>query len=183
MYNCISKYNTIKLRKSWCNYLWLFKLKTIRSCALHRLVTPTVLLWSDLESIRYSRLQIGESSVSARDWGNLIKLFCVQVWMVWVQGILIGLDEWIKLYNLVFLNRDFRLHQGLSHFFPGNPNFSIQILRDPKQTKASERDELVELHRVLGYFGHSTSQVHTFMGFLLWNFDFTLKYGDVFYEF
>ena len=43
---------------------------------------------------------------------------------------------------------------GFSNFFPGDPNFSIKILRDPNKkemltiTKASVRGELVELHRV-----------------------------------
>ena len=37
---------------------------------------------------------------------------------------------------------------GFSNFFPVDPNFSIKILRDPKQHKC----ELVELHIVWRYF-------------------------------
>ena len=59
-----------------------------------------------------------------------------------------------------------RLHDFIHQRFSWRPKFQHQNLTRPKHkkyelTKSSERDELVELHRVdqsLGYFGHSTQQ-------------------------
>ena len=51
-------------------------------------------------------------------------------------------------------------YQAFSNFFPSDPNFSIQILRNPEQkkpchlTKASEGNDLVELHRVFRSLGY-----------------------------
>ena len=59
--------------------------------------------------------------------------------------------------------------QGFSNVSPGDPNFSIKILYDPKQkqmlTKAIERGELFELHRVYRGFldtGHHSSHFYDF---------------------
>ena len=47
-----------------------------------------------------------------------------------------------------------RTMAGVFKLFPGDPNFSIKILRDPKQTKTTNWEgELAELHRVSRSFG------------------------------
>ena len=62
----------------------------------------------------------------------------------------LGLGMKLASENAISGKKKIHLGQGFSNFFPGVPNFSIKILRDPKHffklAKASERGELVEIH-------------------------------------